>query len=160
MPDWIEEKVEQALSTPLRKLAAVGLAVALLAVGGFVVGRLIHDTAIGSLRQALYGSCHRGNLSKIATNGNNYSQWKLWNSAITLLTYNGGRQQTLNDPRAAQLFTAFIASMKGQLNAEEWTPLSDCVAATNMPATYVPPQPVSFNAGPPPASAFRLGPNE
>lgn len=150
-------------------IALVALVAATTA--GYFAGDLVHQTAVSASlktqqealklqQQAVYGQCHRINVARITGNRNNYVQYKLWDSAITLLKYTPPSQQKQIDPEETTLFNAFLAAMQQTLRSESWTPLSNCISAVQDPAHYQPPAAVQFVTHLPPDSAFTLEPGE
>lgn len=148
-----------------RTALTVGLIVGVIVVVsvGYWAGRSLHASNVSDLRAAVYGQCHRQNVGRITGNRNNYSQYRLWSAAITLLTYDAAQPPEPGkaaNPQGTALFQAFLGSMTQLLHSESWTPLSNCQEATDHPVSYVPPAAVPFSKQPPPLSAFTLGPNE
>jgi hypothetical protein len=113
------------------------------------------------LRAAEYGLCHRQNLRSVNGNRNNYSTYKLWSSLLELLEFSADQPSSAKpNPRAAELYDAFLASMKTQVHTLAWTPLSNCEQSTDHPVSYAPPEAIPFSQQTPPLSAFTIGPNE
>lgn len=143
------------------RYAAAAVLVGGMLVLGFWGGDLLQKRSVAGLRTAVYGECHRQNLGRITGNRNNYSQYKLWDAALTLFQFGETQPATGKpNPQAALLLKALLTAMSTQLHTESWTPLSNCEQATDHPLTYVPPAAVPFAQQLPPLSAFTIGPNE
>lgn len=166
---------------PKYMLAILAVTAAVMILGGYFAGTSIASNSTNGLRTALnaqhialqaeqritstartaiYGQCHRQNVRTITGNRNNNAQFKLWQSTITLLTYDAARPSKPLPPQQQALFTAFVASMKNLLNTLAWAPLSNCETATDHPGSYLPPAAIPFVQQLPPLTAFTIGPNE
>lgn len=122
------------------------------------------EAEIHAQQNELLNSCIRLNIVRALDNSSHYSDYKTITQQIrfqsTSLRSNylalrriGLPKRILN--RALKQAIAALASQRAQANTKEWVPLTNCTAiAISSGGTYLPPLPISFAAGPPPASAL------
>lgn len=131
------------------------IALVFLAVGFIIVHG--QGVSVDELRVSQLRACHRLNIVRAEDNRSQLQDYRLFTATAGLIAQAIAHPE---HPATAEQKTGaerYLASIRGDALAKQWTELTKCWPATYHANTYVAPVPVSFSLRFPPARALHVG---
>lgn len=143
-----------------RALDRVGWIIALgfLAVGFIIV----HNQGVSEsqLRVSQLRACHRLNIVRAEDNRSQLVDYRLFTATADLIAAAVAHPEHPSTRQQKAGAEAYLARIRGDVLAKEWTELTKCGPATYHASVYVAPTPVPFAVRLPPTRALHLGRGE
>lgn len=135
----------------------------LIALGFLAAGWVtLHSQGVteSQLRVSQLRACHRLNIVRAEDNRSQLVDYRLFTATADLIAAAVAHPEHPATRQQKAGAEAYLARVRGDALAKQWTELTKCAPATYHAGTYIAPVPVSFARQFPPARALHLGPGE